>query len=198
MPLPLRTQQLLAGTLVLILTACAETPVKPEPVYSKNANAHLYKLDRWSFDGRLALASKQDSWSATINWQHQPDDEQIKLSGPLGQGAVLIHLTGDQVTVDRGDGQIQSSAEAERFIQQQLGLYVPVKSLRYWVVGLPEQAQTFTETREGFSQAGWLIEYLQSQAVKNETMPRKITVFNDKVKLKLIIDQWMLDASNVN
>jgi outer membrane lipoprotein LolB len=181
--------------LVLMLSACSTVPVAPEIHYSKIAREHLYKLEQWTFDGRLALTGKNDSWSASINWGHSPDDEKIKLSGPLGQGATVIQLTGDSVTIDRGDDQVQSSTQPEQFINQQLGMFVPVHSLRYWVVGLPEPTSAFVETATGFKQAGWSIEYKQMQPVDDQSMPRKITVTNEQVKLKLIIDQWVLNVA---
>jgi outer membrane lipoprotein LolB len=181
--------------LVLILAGCTTAPVEPEVHYSKIAREHLYKLERWSFEGRLALTGKNDSWQASINWGHRPDDEKIKLSGPLGQGATVIQLTGDLVTIDRGDAQVQSSTQPEEFINQQLGMFVPVHSLRYWVVGLPEPTSAYVETAAGFTQSGWLIEYKQMQPVDNQSMPRKITVTNEQVKLKLFIDQWVLNVA---
>jgi outer membrane lipoprotein LolB len=181
--------------LVLILSGCTTAPVEPEAHYSKIAREHLYQLERWSFEGRLALTGKNDSWSASINWGHRPDDEKIKLSGPLGQGATVIQLTGDLVVIDRGDGRAQSSTQPEEFINQQLGMFVPVHSLRYWVVGLPEPTSAFVETATGFRQAGWFIEYKQMQPVDNQSMPRKITVTNEQVKLKLVIDQWVLNVT---
>jgi outer membrane lipoprotein LolB len=180
---------------VSMLSACSTVPVEPEVHYSKLARAHLYEMERWSFEGRLALTGKNDSWSANINWGHRPDDEKIKLSGPLGQGATVIQLTGDSVTIDRGHDQVQSSTRPEEFINQQLGMFVPVHSLRYWVVGLPEPTSSFVETATGFTQSGWLIDYKQMQPVDNQSMPRKITVTNEQVKLKLIIDQWVLNVA---
>jgi outer membrane lipoprotein LolB len=180
---------------ILILSACSTVPLEPEVHYSKIAREHLYQMERWSFEGRLALTGKNDSWSASINWGHRPDDENIKLSGPLGQGATVIQLTGDLVTIDRGDGQAQSSTQPEEFINQQLGMFVPVRSLRYWVVGLPEPTSAFVETAAGFIQSGWLVEFKQMQSVDNQLMPRKITVTNEQVKLKLFIDQWVLNVA---
>jgi len=181
--------------LVLMLSACATVPVEPEVHYSKIAREHLYQMERWSFEGKLALTGKNDSLQASINWGHRPDDEKIKLTGFLGQGATVIQLTGDLVTIDRGDGQAQSSTQPEEFINQQLGMFVPVHSLRYWVVGLPEPTSEFVETATGFTQSGWLIEYKQMQPVDNQSMPRKITVTNEQVKLKLIIDKWVLNVA---
>lgn len=177
----------------LMLSACSTVPVAPEAHYSKLARENLYHLEQWSFEGRLALTGKNDSWSASISWWHRLDEEKIKLSGPLGQGATIIQLTGDLVTIDRGDDQVQSSTQPEAFINQQLGMFVPVHSLRYWVIGLPEPASAFIETVNGFKQAGWMIEYKQMQPVDGQPMPHKITVTNELVKLKLVIDQWTLN-----
>lgn len=179
--------------LVFLLAACATLPIAPEASYSRTARLHLYHLEHWSFEGRLALTGKNDSWSANIIWEHTPDEEKIKLSGPLGQGTVIINLTGGFVTVNHGDGKIQSSMQPEEFINQQLGMFVPVQSMRYWVVGLPEPSLSFKETQGGFIQAGWFNEYKQMQLANNEIMPRKITVTNDQVKLKLVIDNWILN-----
>jgi outer membrane lipoprotein LolB len=181
--------------IVLMLSACSIVPLEPEVHYSKIIREHLYKLERWSFEGRLALTGKNDNWQANINWGHGPDDEEIKLSGPLGQGATVIQLTGDLVTIDRGNDKVKSSTQPEAFINQQLGMFVPVRSLRYWVVGLPEPTSAFVETATGFKQAGWFIEYKQMQPVDDQFMPRKITVTNEQVKLKLIIDQWVLNVA---
>ncbi len=180
---------------VLLLSACTSVPVEPEVNYSKIVREHLYKMDQWSFEGRLALAGKNDNWQASINWGHRPDDEEIKLSGPLGQGATVIKLTGDLVTIDRGNDKVQSSTQPEAFINQQLGMFVPVHSLRYWVIGLPEPTSAFIETATGFKQAGWLIEYKQMKVVDDQFMPHKITVTNEQVKLKLVIDQWILNVA---
>lgn len=178
--------------LILLLSACSVVTERPDLHYSRIAMQSLYGQERWSFEGRLALVGKNDSWSANINWEHTPGAEIIKLSGPLGQGAVVISLVGNVVTVDRGGGDVQSSVQPEEFINQQLGMFVPVSSLRYWVVGLPEPINTFTDTDVGFNQAGWINEYKQMQLVGNGSMPYKMTVMNNQVKLKLIVDHWVL------
>jgi outer membrane lipoprotein LolB len=158
----------------------------------------LYALQQWSLDGRLAMSAKQVSWSANMLWQHQADNEQIKLSGPLGQGATHIRLTKSQVVIDRGGKDVQASANPEQFIEQQLGMAVPIHSLRYWVVGLPEPGIAFFETAAGFKQGQWLVAYKEMQWVGKQAMPRKITVMNGQVRLKVMIDQWNLNDSKPN
>ena len=176
-------------------SGCTTEIVAPETLYSKTTRENLYNLEQWSFEGRLGLTGIKDSWQANINWQHRSSNEEIRLSGPLGQGATIIKLTGTLVTIDRGNDKIQTSLEPEAFISQQLGMFVPVRSLRYWVIGVPEPGIPYVEAGLGFRQAGWLIEYKQMQRVNAQNMPRRITVTNEKVKLKIMIDQWILNAS---
>ncbi|MBL6986604.1 MAG: outer membrane lipoprotein LolB [Methylobacter sp.] len=187
---------LVGGWLIFLLSACSVVPVESKVGYSRALMLHLYELQSWSFEGRLALTGKTDSWSANISWDHSPDVEKIRLSGPLGQGVVVISLADNIVTIDRGGGDVQSSMQPEEFINQQLGMFVPMLSLRYWVVGLPEPLSSYKETVVGFNQAGWINEYKQMQKVDNRTMPQKMTVMNSQVKLKLIIDHWVVNDTN--
>jgi len=191
--------RLVVGGWLILLSACSVVPVESDMSYSRAAMLHLYELKHWSFEGRLALTGQNDSWSANISWKHSPEAEKIKLSGPLGQGAVAISLIGNIVTIDRGGDDVRSSTQPEEFVNQQLGMFVPVRSLRYWVVGLPEPSRSYKDTNAGFNQDGWLSEYKQMQAVNNDgAMPHKMMVMNNQVKLKLIIDHWDLNDTETN
>lgn len=192
-----KIKQGVVGLFVLVLSGCASVPIEPEGRYEIQARESLYKLERWSFEGRVAITGKKEAWQANINWDHTTNDEKIKLAGPLGQGATLIQLTGDSVTIDRGDNKPLTSTQPELFINQQLGLFVPVKSLRYWGIGVPEPSSRYNLTPTGFTQAGWLIDYKQTKTVNGRVMPYKITVSNEQLKLKLIIDQWVLNDAAV-
>ncbi len=77
-------------------------------------------------------------------------------------------------------------------ISREVGLIVPVTSLRYWVLGLPEPNSSFVDTQDGFGQSGWVNEYKQMQLVGINNLPHKMIVMNDQVKLKLIVDHWNL------
>jgi outer membrane lipoprotein LolB len=184
------------GGVAWLVSACSSVSVEPGAAYSMQARQRLYGLDEWSFDGRLAIASQNDSWSANLNWRHAPGQDDMKLSGPLGQGTTIVRLTDKAVSIDQGDGKVQTSEQPEAFVIQQLGIFVPIQSLRYWVIGLPEPAQDFVETIDGFSQGGWLVSYKQMQVANGNSMPHKMSVGNSHVKLKLIVDQWIFNNAN--
>jgi outer membrane lipoprotein LolB len=180
------------GFLLSILSACAIVPMEIVPAYSSKARLDLYELAHWEFDGRLAIADQNDSWSASIIWGHSPTEDELKLAGPLGQGAVIIKLSGNKVMVDRGDGDVRWSDRSDEFVSHELGVFVPVRALRYWVVGLPEPSLDFQEVEDGFRQGGWHVAFKKMQSIEGRMMPQKIAIINDEVKLKLFIDHWNL------
>ncbi|MDD2801709.1 MAG: lipoprotein insertase outer membrane protein LolB, partial [Methylococcales bacterium] len=133
------------------MTGCATIAEKPLSVYASKQRHYIYGLEYWSFEGRLAVSGPKDSWSANVAWDHSPLEEKMKLTGPLGQGAIIIQLKDNKVSIDRGKGDVFSSDEPEKFITHELGAFVPLKSLRYWAVGVPELGKDFHEIGEGFS-----------------------------------------------
>ncbi len=179
--------------LSFLLAACSEVPVKSVAKYNLADRQAFYELENWAFEGRMALSDGTESWNASIEWKHTPEKDELKLSGPLGQGAVAIALTDDSVTIDRGDDEILRSDNVDEFVERQLGIFVPVRALRYWVLGLAAPDRAFVELTDGFEQEKWLIQYQQMQQVNEKGwMPRKLKASQDKTRLKLIIDNWML------
>lgn len=180
----------LSLVLLLSVVGCAVVPTVPQIGYAAISKQHLEALDRWSLSGRIAITSPEDSWSANMVWQRAGGEDNIQLSGPFGQGAVNVHLALNEVTVDRGDGKMERSSDPDEFVRTQLGVFVPVRSLAYWVVGLPEPTALAVYAEQGFSQKEWLVEYKEWQDVEHKSMPRKVVVTNGKLRLKLVCDQW--------
>ncbi|MCK5897737.1 MAG: outer membrane lipoprotein LolB, partial [Methylococcales bacterium] len=50
----------------------------------------------------------------------------------------------------------------------------------------------FTALADGFRQNNWIIQYSQMQQSSQQWLPRKLKAFQNKTRLKLIIDQWNL------
>ena len=77
---------------ILALPACSTITSKDIAYQPSNTQSAVYDLQRWAFEGRIAITSKNDAWSANIVWEHSPSEDLIKLSGPLGQGGAVIQL----------------------------------------------------------------------------------------------------------
>lgn len=180
--------------LAINLSGCVTAPVKVAPEYSRQERDGLYNLNSWAFDGRVAVVGKRESWQANIDWQRLDTEEVIRLSGPLGQGAVSIHITDTYIGVDEGNGEIKFDKNDDAQVAERLGFFVPVRSLRYWVLGLVEPKVPFEEVEMGFVQSGWVVKFKQMQQTEYGFMPYKINVSNQEVRLKLVIDRWQRNS----
>lgn len=181
------------AALIAFLSGCAKPPVLSDVGYIRADRQHLYALSWWEFHGRFAVRDSSDSWSANIFWRHQRGVDRLKLTGPLGQGAVEIVFTDGHIVIDRGDGDIERSSDPDELIREQLGVFVPVESLQYWVLGLPHPGDQFLEFNEGFIQSGWSVSIPKLMQAEDQLMPHKLVVAKNETKLKLIIDQWVLN-----
>ena len=178
--------------LTALLVSCADAPVKPTSPFQLSGRDYLYAKASWSFAGRMAVSDNNDSFSASIAWEHRGRQDKLELAGLFGQGRTLIELTDNGVVIDNGDERLQYSGNADEVISRKVGVDIPVSALKYWVLGLVEPEADYNELGNGFVQSGWNVMYLQMQAVGGDDMPRKIRVEQDDVKLKLIINNWDL------
>lgn len=182
----------LLSALVCVLNACSFIEEKPFEVYQFAQMQHLQKLNSWYFEGRLALADEKDSFSASINWRHQVDRDDIELVGPLAQGRVAILVTEDAVLVDDGKSPKEYRGRVDEVMSEQLGVNIPVNALKFWMLGVNDPLMPYIEQEGGFLQEGWSVRYREMQRVNLELLPKKISVEKQKTRIKLIVDEWDL------
>jgi outer membrane lipoprotein LolB len=178
--------------ILLLQSGCAFIEEKPVETYQM-ADRRYFKQDRpWQFDGRIALANEKESISASINWIHQLDSDDIELTGPLAQGRLAIKVLTDKVIIEDGDNRQEFQGSAESIFTDQLGVEVPVKALRYWVLGANDPHQAFVDQGDGFRQSGWSVRFKEMQQVNGLKLPHKIGMEKDLTKIKLIVDEWKI------
>lgn len=177
---------------IFLLNGCAVTPEKPLQDFHLAERQHLQQLQGWVFEGRLAVVDEKDSIALSIMWRHIKDQDDIELAGPLAQGRTRITVTPGQVVVDDGESRNVYHGNPEQVFSEQLGVEMPVESLKFWVLGVNEPEQSYIEQPGGFNQAGWSVQYKEMQKAKSELLPKKITAEKNKAKIKLIVDQWDL------
>lgn len=168
------------------------TQERPVQEYRLSVMQSLQQQKSWRFEGRLSVVDERESISASINWRHGPDGEQIELAGPLAQGRVQVWVSSSEVVIDDGDKRQVYPGKAGQVIAEQLGIDMPVDAMRYWVLGVNDPAQSYVEQQDGFVQDGWSILYKEMQVVSRQWLPKKISAVKNKTRIKLIVDQWEL------
>ncbi len=185
--------------IVLLLTACAAVPPAPEAGWPAERDA-LVALENWSLKGRIAVATEEQGVSGSIRWQQDTDQTDFSFRGPLGSGSFRIQGDDDSLRLTTKDGSERVLDDPDSGFEEALGFDLPFRNMRYWVRGVPAPSSE-AETRFGsdgrldsFSQAGWSVEYTSFVQVESRVLPRRLTIGNGDVRLKLGISEWTLGS----
>ncbi len=186
--------------LLLLLSACSQMPtrspaVDPELAWQER-QYRLASLQEWSLAGRLAILNDHEAWHVSINWEQQQQNYAILLSAPLGQGSLKLSGDADTVTLQTDEGESISASDPGELLYRQFGWKVPVKSLRYWVLGVPAPGNQREEQLDEYGhlvqlqQDGWEIRFLDYESRMGIELPGRVFVNNHKAKVKLVISDW--------
>ena len=92
---------------------------------------------------------------------------------------------------------LTQAAHAE--LAARLGFDVPIASLRYWVLGVPDPAQPAEETLDEAQQRlatlvqdGWHIDYTDYTSAAGASLPARITLQREAVRVRLLVEDWQL------
>ena len=189
---------------ILAISACATTPPVfgpslPPDLAWQARKAKLETFTAWRINGRIAIKSMRDSWSASVDWRQQDDAFDIHFMTYLGQ--TVAHLQGDpgQVTLHTSDEDI-TGTNVDTMLRKHFGWVVPVEGLRYWILGLPvphlvEKMQLDEQGRlASLVQSGWHIEYLRYSKDEDIEMPEKMVLEYPQLRVRLVIDRWTRDT----
>jgi outer membrane lipoprotein LolB len=195
--------------LVVMLSACGSMPTEPElPQISQDEidqlleqrQSELQAISRWQLDARFSFVTESEAWSGKLHWQQQPNNEYfIQFSDPAGQGAMQLQGGGQMVELRLADGKTYQAEDADTLLRQETDWNLPIKSLWYWIRGLPDPGLPLKSELDAqglpgkFDQQGWRIIYQSYHQVDNRSFPRKIVIEKAALKLKLIIMNWIVE-----
>ncbi len=184
--------------LATLLAACATQQGGALPPLDDwdTRRAVLKDVRNWGFAGRIALKSADDGFQGGLHWEQRRDYFDARVSGPLGMGTVRIAGDARAVRVTDKDGAETRLAEPEQDLQRLYGWQIPIESLRYWALGIPDPrfpADTqFAEdgTLSTMQQAGWQVRIDRYRPGGGQMMPRRLKASRDSAQVTLVIDRW--------
>ncbi len=220
----LGTGRLGAYSLVVVaaamLASCAapvRLAVPPESPAARRAA--IEAVTGWEARGRLALktptASDRTTNGRSTNgrstngqgsfvWTQTGDLTVLRVAGPFGAGAYEIRWEPGGLRVLSGRGEVAAEyagpGAAERFLQEQLGLTLPVANARHWLLGLagPDSGAVETLDADGLllaiEQDDWRVHYEEYRLQGRIALPRKLTLESGTGRIRLVIDQWQFGA----
>jgi len=187
----------------LSMTACTTTPTHrfvadPDKKWEQR-KTELSKINDWLLNGRIAIINGQESWHLSMDWQRHSDKYILDLSGPFGAGRAQLTGTADGVILVDSDENYFYADTPDSLLQEVTGLRIPVKSLLYWMRGLPnwntikEKQQLDNFGRLALlQQDGWRVHFKKYIDVDKHELPQKIFIDGFDLKVKIFIDEWDL------
>ena len=187
------------AALLAVLAGCATTrdAVDLPPIDSWQARKDvLGQLDAWEFKGRIAVKAADDGFNARFNWTQAGEAFEATVSGPLGIGTVRVAGDGRSVTLTDKDGVEARLVDVEDELRWRYGWTIPVESLRYWALGIPDpDVPGVIELDEQdrllrLEQSDWSVEISRYADGGGQTMPRVLTAKNHQTRVRMVIDRW--------
>ena len=194
------TRRIAAVAILLLVGGCATGP-RPQPNEGESARREaLQALAAWTFRGRVAVAAGNDGFSGGLQWQQSGTNAEVSLHGPLGGEALRIHVNGADYVVETPDGASYDGESAQRLLAERIGAGrpLPVQDMRYWLIGVPAPGTPHEETLgtdqrlSSLTQSGWLIRYGSFETVGSYSLPQRIEMTTQGLRLRVAATDWQL------
>jgi outer membrane lipoprotein LolB len=196
---------LLSGPLVsrlclvaVLLSGCAtQQGIELPPMNDWESRRQILgETDRFEFHGRIGVRAGDEGFNGKFWWWQRDADFRATIGGPLSIGTVRIAGYRNEFTLTDKDGTVVTIEDAEADLQARYGWTLPVDSLRYWALGIPDPDNP-AETQFGSDgllsslvQLDWRVEISQYRDASGQVMPRRLTAVRDDTKVVLVIDDW--------
>ena len=184
---------------LLLLSACATQKGVDLPDISawESRQAVLAELDKWHFSGRIGVKTGNDGFNGKLRWTQDEGSFSATVSGPLGIGTVRIEGDDKGVRITDKDGETTVLQDVERELYYRYGWTIPIESLRYWVLGIPDpRISSETEFDESdrvtrLMQRGWTVDVGAYREAGGQQMPERLVAASSETTVTLVVDNWV-------
>ncbi len=157
----------------------------------------LAGVDEWEFAGRIGVSAGDEGFNGQLWWRQDGVVYRARISGPMGVGTVFLNGDHQELTLTDRNGEVTELQDAEADIRRMYGWTIPVMSLRYWALGIPDPGIP-ADTEFGddgqlasLQQANWHVDFAQYREGGGQLLPRRLNAVNDDVRVRLVIDNWV-------
>lgn len=193
---------LLVCILTLVALGGCATPREPAGGFGladwPQRRDFLRHLDDWRLEGRVALRTADDGYNGSLTWKQTHENLDFRVRGPFGVGGFRIHGDRDRLRIETAQGDDYLLGDPESEMTREFGWSLPIRSMRFWVLGVSDPASAAEEIVDDrgklirLNQRGWAISYDAYEAAAGTLLPRKIVMQNGDVRIRLVADRWTI------
>ena len=160
--------------------------------------AKLQKFDKWTASGVIGVRYNGKANSADYIYNQDGDAYSIKLYWPLGIGNIEVQGNKNKVIFINSKRQQIEASNVENLMIQQLGWYVPIDLIKYWIKGVPFSNKYTNRQKYNNNlthillERGWKIDYKDYKMFDEYPLPTKIKMTRDSLYLKMVIKSWQV------
>ena len=189
---------------VLVLGCATNPPAGPALVYNsiQERQSSLLQLQDWRAKGRIALATPGDSFTASLNWQQQFQNYDVRLSVLFGQRTLRVLQQNGTATLSAPGRAAVNGVDAELLLLRELGVRVPLTQFVFWMRGLPGNVGTPSYDNNGRLQklvyrdadgVNWNASFGRFKVVDSLELPELIDIIGGDIRIRLLINSWTFE-----
>ncbi len=157
---------------------------------------NIAKVTSWNIQGAFSVQFAKQSIMASYVWQQSGKKYNLKIAAPLNFATLVIKGQPGKVVMEKGTKNYTAKTP-EALMQKQMGWFLPVSNLYYWIRGFPAPGKhKITYDQYGhvrtLQQQGWMVRFENYQTVRGVDLPKIMQLQNAKLKVKLVIKTWRL------
>lgn len=181
-----------------LLSGCAvqRSSGLPELTDWETRQSVLANYPEWSFSGSIGVRTGTEGFNGQIRWHQVKNGFSATVSGPLGVGTIALNGNGEQITIIDQTGDEIELSSVEEDLRAMYGWTIPVGSLRYWALGIPDPSNpsttVFGENGQltSLEQRNWKVSITEYRDGGGQLVPRRIVAVNADAKVTLFIRRW--------
>ncbi|EQD30811.1 outer membrane lipoprotein LolB [mine drainage metagenome] len=161
--------------------------------------AKIVRISGFEMEGQIGVIDHGRGFTGSLAWRERPRASLVLVRGPLGSGGFrLSGRPGDWVLVTARGAHVEIRHGLCPALRRWFGIPVPLESLRFWVLGLPDPrfAAEFSWTARGrvrtLLQDRWQVRLSRYVSIGGRALPTHLVLTHGATRIRVRVGRWSI------
>ncbi|SFD56359.1 lipoprotein insertase outer membrane protein LolB [Pseudoalteromonas denitrificans] len=186
----------------LFISGCAQQITDDKGIYS-DWKSRINKQNTWKANGKIAFINTNERQSANFTWKNNGDKHtpnfKLKLTTFIGTQILSVSQEKNKAQLDY-DGKTYFDTSAQNMLNRLTNISFPVSDAPSWLKGRPKSNNIKFDDLDRVQSARiqdnkgefWHVTYNQYAQTDGFWLPRKMSLVNRDLKIKMQIHSWQI------